>query len=1054
MSEKLEPRKVCDLKVTELRSELEKRDLDKTGVKAILLERLQKALLEEGEDPENCVFDKLEFKNVITEKSLMSEKKSPSVEKKKPVTPTKTIKKNVIGRRPGPKSKTCVTQLKVEKITSSISQKENDDVNQEQVDSSNVIASSEDSKTILSDTINSDVIDSNEAEAKEIDADEAQLNEAGVINAISSHENQTVIAIDSDSTSTHENTKEFEGEIDVAQINPKNTNNFINYVKGNEIKQTKCLDNLGTDAEVTENSSKINNDIEEQKYKNNVTGVKEVIPETNEDEDDIQDEELDHEIDEELDHEVEEEEKNYRTDNFNQTNNTEKSTQEHNKDDNNEDSINLTIGEDDIKLFADEEDTNIEKEDEVTENHTKEETLIKQRESRHPVTASSSRATTGLVKSRRSATEKRSSVGDKPRSTHKEDKDISIAKPIISVSVPKDEKKEEDKQVKDKVEAGNKQSNDSKVLQISSETSKKNNSSLVRNIWVSGLASITKATDLKQLFSKYGKVVGAKVVTNAKTPGARCYGFVTLSSAEDANRSIENLHKTELHGRVISVERAKRDNGYQVTAKSSNASKVNENSETEQNTKKTEEKKEKREEKREKRPEITINDVKKPDLCTLKRSLSKDLNQESKRSKIVIERDDRKKDRSIKSKSNERDREKLRELERERERLEREKRRQQEILNLTKMKTERERLKQKEQERAIREEERKRRIEKERQLEIERKQKEEAIRLEKERQKLRIERERIEKEKSELLRLERENQRLERERLQREKEELRRAQEKLEETKRQAILKRAMPPSPPLPSKRHSSSNSSRYEERKEPIRSSRIQPSTDYMNQAPPPPNITSSRHRYEQHSSESRRMRQSPPPPPPPASRPKDSTMNISRYGGAPSATDHHYRSRDDRSDRREESRKKDSSSGGSNRHAHAPYDSNKSSYGGMSRSSESNTWPSAPVKSSYGTISSSSGTNNMVMSSRPDPWSNSNNSREIETAVWQRPPQPPPDKWNSTSSNPSSMSISGRSSSSNTLYGNNHQVIPNMGLNMSTSYSDSRFDSYKMSGMSRKY
>lgn len=36
---------------------------------------------------------------------------------------------------------------------------------------------------------------------------------------------------------------------------------------------------------------------------------------------------------------------------------------------------------------------------------------------------------------------------------------------------------------------------------------KKNNTSLVRNIWVSGLSSITKATDLKQLFSKYGKVM-------------------------------------------------------------------------------------------------------------------------------------------------------------------------------------------------------------------------------------------------------------------------------------------------------------------------------------------------------------------------------------------------------------------------------------------------------------------------------------------------------------------------------------------------------------------
>lgn len=66
---------------------------------------LFQALLEEGEDPENCVFDKLEFKNVNnSEKSLISEKKSPSVEKKKPVTPTKTVKKNVIGRRPGPKS--------------------------------------------------------------------------------------------------------------------------------------------------------------------------------------------------------------------------------------------------------------------------------------------------------------------------------------------------------------------------------------------------------------------------------------------------------------------------------------------------------------------------------------------------------------------------------------------------------------------------------------------------------------------------------------------------------------------------------------------------------------------------------------------------------------------------------------------------------------------------------------------------------------------------------------------------------------------------------------
>uniref|UniRef100_A0A8C6YR62 Scaffold attachment factor B1-like n=1 Tax=Nothoprocta perdicaria TaxID=30464 RepID=A0A8C6YR62_NOTPE len=74
-----------------------------------------------------------------------------------------------------------------------------------------------------------------------------------------------------------------------------------------------------------------------------------------------------------------------------------------------------------------------------------------------------------------------------------------------------------------------------------------------RNFWVSGLASTTRATDLKNLFSKYGKVVGAKVVTNARSPGARCYGFVTMSTAEEASKCITHLHKTELHGKIISI---------------------------------------------------------------------------------------------------------------------------------------------------------------------------------------------------------------------------------------------------------------------------------------------------------------------------------------------------------------------------------------------------------------------------------------------------------------------------------------------------------------------
>ena len=50
-----------------------------------------------------------------------------------------------------------------------------------------------------------------------------------------------------------------------------------------------------------------------------------------------------------------------------------------------------------------------------------------------------------------------------------------------------------------------------------SEEKKKAAPSGSRNLWVSGLSSTTRATDLKNVFSKHGKVVGAKVVTNAMT---------------------------------------------------------------------------------------------------------------------------------------------------------------------------------------------------------------------------------------------------------------------------------------------------------------------------------------------------------------------------------------------------------------------------------------------------------------------------------------------------------------------------------------------------------
>ena len=55
------------------------------------------------------------------------------------------------------------------------------------------------------------------------------------------------------------------------------------------------------------------------------------------------------------------------------------------------------------------------------------------------------------------------------------------------------------------------------------------------------------------------QVVGAKVVANARNPGARCYGFVVMASIAAAQKCIIHLHKTELEGHLITVESVSRN---------------------------------------------------------------------------------------------------------------------------------------------------------------------------------------------------------------------------------------------------------------------------------------------------------------------------------------------------------------------------------------------------------------------------------------------------------------------------------------------------------------
>ena len=75
-------------------------------------------------------------------------------------------------------------------------------------------------------------------------------------------------------------------------------------------------------------------------------------------------------------------------------------------------------------------------------------------------------------------------------------------------------------------------------------------------LWVIGLGADTKAAQLKVLFSQHGRVAGAKIVTNAKNPH-RCFGFLEMASAHDADVCIERLNGFAWNGRELTVERPK-----------------------------------------------------------------------------------------------------------------------------------------------------------------------------------------------------------------------------------------------------------------------------------------------------------------------------------------------------------------------------------------------------------------------------------------------------------------------------------------------------------------
>lgn len=76
------------------------------------------------------------------------------------------------------------------------------------------------------------------------------------------------------------------------------------------------------------------------------------------------------------------------------------------------------------------------------------------------------------------------------------------------------------------------------------------------NIFVSNINYATQEQSLHDLFSEFGEVSSAKVITDRETGRSRGFGFVEMGD-EEGKQAIEALNGRELDGKELNVSEAK-----------------------------------------------------------------------------------------------------------------------------------------------------------------------------------------------------------------------------------------------------------------------------------------------------------------------------------------------------------------------------------------------------------------------------------------------------------------------------------------------------------------
>ena len=76
-------------------------------------------------------------------------------------------------------------------------------------------------------------------------------------------------------------------------------------------------------------------------------------------------------------------------------------------------------------------------------------------------------------------------------------------------------------------------------------------------LYVGGLPYSVTDGRLEEIFSEYGSVQSARVISDKFTGQSRGFGFVEMATAEEAQKAMEALNGNQLDGRTLVVNEAR-----------------------------------------------------------------------------------------------------------------------------------------------------------------------------------------------------------------------------------------------------------------------------------------------------------------------------------------------------------------------------------------------------------------------------------------------------------------------------------------------------------------